>query len=217
MKLYGYWRSSSAWRVRIVLNIKGIDYDYAPVNIAPKVREQITSSFAEVNPLQQVPTLEWDEAGATVRLTQSVAIVEYLETFKPEPPLLPRAPTARARVREAVEIVNSGIQPLQSTYVLNEARRLLSAEEANKWPGRAIQPGLRALEVHAERYAGFYSVGDELSLADAYLVPQLYNARRYGLDLSHFPRLIAVENHLNELDAFAKARPELQPDAVHDQ
>ncbi|HEY2735110.1 MAG TPA: maleylacetoacetate isomerase, partial [Polyangiales bacterium] len=148
-------------------------------------------------------------------LTQSVAIVEYLETLKPEPALLPRAPLARARVREAIEIVNSGIQPLQSTYILSEVRRSLGDEEANKWPARAMVPGLRALEVHAERYAGYYSVGDELSLADAFLVPQLYNARRFGLDVSHFPRLIAIENHLNELDAFARARPELQPDAVH--
>jgi maleylpyruvate isomerase len=214
VKLYGYWRSSSAWRVRIALNAKGIAYDYVPVNIAPSVAEQSASAFADVNPLQQVPTLEWEEAGALVRLTQSVAIVEYLEQTRPQPALLPTAALARARVREAVEIVNSGIQPLQNTWALKEVRRLVDDAAASRWASAAMQPGLRALEVHAERYAGQYSVGDELSLADVYLVPQLYNARRYAVDLGRYPGLLALETRLNSLDAFARARPEVQPDAV---
>jgi maleylpyruvate isomerase len=215
VKLYSYWRSSSAWRVRIALNAKGIAYEYVPVNIAPNVAEHSSAAFAEVNPLQQVPTLEWEEAGAMVRLTQSVAIVEYLEQSRPQPALLPTAALARARVREAVEIVNSGIQPLQNSWTLKEVRRLVDEAAATRWASAAMLPGLRALEVHAERYAGDYSIGDQLSLADVYLVPQLYNARRHGVDLSRYPRLLAVETRLNGLDAFARARPEVQPDAVH--
>jgi maleylpyruvate isomerase len=214
VKLYGYWRSSSAWRVRIALHVKGIAYESVPVNIALNVAEHTSAAFSDVNPLQQVPTLEWEEAGATLRLTQSVAIVEYLEQHKPEPALLPKAALSRARVREAVEIVNSGIQPLQNSWALKEVRRLLDEAAATRWAASAMLPGLRALDVHAERYAGRYSIGDELSLADLYLVPQLYNARRFAVDLSRFERLLAVETRLNELDAFVRARPEVQSDAV---
>jgi maleylpyruvate isomerase len=119
MRLYSYWRSSCAFRVRIVLNFKGMSYDYQPVNIAPGASEQTRDAYASINPMRQVPTLEWDEDGTTVRLTQSVAIIEYIEEREPDPPLLPRAALTRARVREAVEIVNAGTQPLQNTSLLN--------------------------------------------------------------------------------------------------
>jgi maleylpyruvate isomerase len=214
MKLYSYWRSSSAWRVRLALQIKGMSYEYEAVNLSPEVRAQTASDYVLVNPLQQVPTLEWEEKGATLRLTQSVAIVEYLEELQPQAALLPRAPLLRARVREAVEIVNSGIQPLQNTWTIGEVRQLAGEAAVVPWMTKAMLRGLRALEVHAEKYAGRCLIEDEVTLADVYLVPQLYNARRFGIDVAQFPRLAAVELHVSKLAAFAKARPEVQPDAT---
>jgi maleylpyruvate isomerase len=214
MRLYSYWRSSCAYRVRIVLNLKGMSYDYQPVNIAPRAAEQTTDAYAAINPMRQVPTLEWDEDGTTVRLTQSVAIVEYVEEREPNPPLLPRAPLARARVRESVEIVNSGTQPLQNTGILTELSRLEGEDAARRWSAKVIAHGLSALEVRARVHAGRFLVGDSVSLADAFLIPQLYNARRAGLDITQFPRLLDVEAQTLTLDAFVRARPEAQPDAV---
>jgi maleylpyruvate isomerase len=214
MKLYSYWRSSSAWRVRIALNLKQIAYECICVNLAPDVREQLLPEYARVNPLQQVPTLEWEADGQPVRITQSVAIVEYLEERYPEPALLPAAALTRARVREAVEIVNSGIQPLQNTRTLTELRQVAGEAALQPWARQAIAHGLRGLEAHASAHAGRCLVGDSLSLADVYLVPQLYNARRYGVDVGQFPRLLAAESHVSQLAAFLRARPEAQPDAV---
>ena len=214
MRLYSYWRSSCAFRVRIVLNLKGMSYDYQPVNIAPGASEQTSDAYSSINPMRQVPTLEWDEDGTTVRLTQSVAIIEYVEEREPHPPLLPRAPLTRARVREAVEIVNSGTQPLQNTMLLNELRRLDGDEGAQRWAAKVMRQGLHALEVRARLHAGRFLVGDSVSLADVFLIPQLYNARRVGLDVTQFPRLLDVEAQTLTLDAFVRARPEAQPDAV---
>ncbi len=214
MKLYSYWRSSCAYRVRIVLNLKGLSYEYIPVNIAPAASEQSSESYATINPMRQVPTLEWEEAGTIVRLTQSVAISEYVEEHVSEPPLLPKAPLVRARVRECVEIVNSGTQPLQNTGVLNEMRRFEGDAGAQRWAARVIGQGLTALEFRARLHAGKFLVGDTVSLADVFLIPQLYNARRAGLDVTRFPRLLDVEMQAQSLESFAHARPEAQPDAV---
>jgi maleylpyruvate isomerase len=214
MRLYSYWRSSCAFRVRIVLNLKGMSYDYQPVNIAPGASEQTTDAYGSINPMRQVPTLEWDEDGTTVRLTQSVAIIEYIEERTPDPPLLPRAALTRARVRESVEIVNSGTQPLQNTGILVELRRLEGEESARRWAAKVIAQGLHALEIRARLHAGKFLVGDSVSLADVFLIPQLYNARRTGLDITQFPRLLDVEAQTLTLDAFVRARPEAQPDAV---
>ncbi|HKP62109.1 MAG TPA: maleylacetoacetate isomerase [Polyangiales bacterium] len=214
MRLYSYWRSSCAYRVRIVLNLKGMSYDYQPVNIAPGASEQTTDAYATINPMRQVPTLEWDEHGTTVRLTQSVAIIEYVEEREPEPPLLPRAALTRARVREAVEIVNSGIQPLQNTSILNELRRLEGDEASRRWASSVMAQGLHTLEIRARLHAGRFLVGDSVSLADVFLIPQLYNARRVGLDITQYPRLLDVEAQTQTLEAFTRARPEAQPDAI---
>jgi maleylpyruvate isomerase len=214
MKLYSYWRSSCAYRVRIVLNLKGLSYEYHSVNIAPGVSEQTSETYGAVNPMHQVPTLEWEEAGTIVRLTQSVAIAEYIEEHVSEPPLLPKAPLVRARVREVVEIVNSGIQPLQNTAVLNEFRRLEGDAGAQRWAAHVIATGLCALEVRAQLHAGRFLVGDMVSMADVYLIPQLYNARRAGLEITQYPRLLDVEAQAMSLEAFMRARPEAQPDAV---
>jgi len=196
------------------LQLKGIAYDYEAVNLAPEVSAQKAADYTLLNPLQQVPTLEWEEKGAIVRLTQSVAIVEYLEELKPTAALLPRAPLLRARVREAVEIVNSGIQPFQNTWTQAEVRRLAGEAAVLPWVSKALLRGLRALEVHAEKYAGRCLIEDDVTLADLYLVPQLYQARRNAIELEQFPRLVAIEQHVSQLPAFSKARPEAQPDAV---
>jgi maleylpyruvate isomerase len=214
MKLYSYWRSSCAYRVRIVLNLKGLSYQYIPVNIGPAASEQGSEAYASINPMRQVPTLEWEEAGTIVRLTQSVAIAEYIEEHVSEPPLLPKAPLVRARVREVVEIVNSGTQPLQNTGVLNEMRRFEGDAGAQRWAARVIGHGLAALEIRARLHAGKFLVGDTITFADVFLIPQLYNARRASVDITKFPRLLDVEAQAMSHDAFSRARPEAQPDAV---
>lgn len=214
MKLYSYWRSSCAYRVRIVLQLKGVPFEYVAVNIAPGVSEQSAEAYGAINPMRQVPTLEWSEGGKTVQLTQSVAICEYLDETHPDSPLVPRERLSRARVREAVETVNAGIQPLQNTNVLAEIRRLDGDAGAQRWMALVIAKGLGALEARARRYAGRFSVGDAPTLADAFLIPQLYNARRAGVEIAAFPRLLEVETAAFALDAFARARPEVQPDAV---
>jgi maleylpyruvate isomerase len=127
---------------------------------------------------------------------------------------LPRAALTRARVRESVEIVNSGTQPLQNTGILSELRRLEGEESARRWAAKMIAQGLHALEIRARLHAGKFLVGDSVSLADVFLIPQLYNARRTGLDITQFPRLLDVEAQTLTLDAFVRARPEAQPDAV---
>jgi maleylpyruvate isomerase len=213
VRLYAYWRSSSAWRVRIVLEVKGFVYEYIAINLGPQALEQSTAAYAEINPLQQVPILEWQDGSERVRLSQSVAIIEYLEELRSEPALCPRDRLARARVREAVQIVNSGMQPLQNSSTLAEIKRVAGDAVMRSWACDVMVPGFHALEAHAERFAGRCSVGDALSWADVYLVPQLYNARRWGLSLAAFPRLLAIESYLNELPAFQRARPEAQPDA----
>lgn len=213
MKLYSYFRSTSAWRVRTVLAFKGVEYEYVAVNLAPESLEQDVESYGSVNPMRQVPTLEWSEGGEIVRLTQSVAIVEYLEEAHPNPPLLPADPLRRAYVRRAVEIVNSGIQPLQNSKTVADVKRLGGDGAVQEWMKSAMTRGFRALESHARASGGKYSVGDQPTLADVYLVPQLYNARRFGVDITPFPTLTEIDERLSALPAFAAARPDVQPDA----
>lgn len=213
MKLYNYFRSSSAWRVRIVLGFKGIRYEYVPVNLAPDVLGQEAPSYSSVNPMRQVPALEWAQDGSIVRLTQSVAIAEYLEETYPEPPLLPKDPVERAYVRRAVEIVNSGIQPLQNSVVLARVRTIGTEDDLVRWTDAAMTRGLTALEEHARAVGGEFSVGRAPSLADVYLVPQLYNARRFEVDIASFPKLLEIEAAAIALPAFAGAHPDAQPDA----
>jgi maleylpyruvate isomerase len=212
-KLYSYWRSSSAWRVRIALAWKGLAYEYVAVNIQPGKDEQHAVGFATVNALRQVPVLELSGGGRTLRLTQSVAIAEYLEEAHPSPPLLPADAVLRARMREMVEIVASGVQPLQNLSVTAELRRLGGDDAATAFARDAIARGLQALEDRARAHGGSYCVGDAPTLADVFLVPQLYNARRFGVDLGAVPWLLAIEARAGALPAFVAAHPDRQPDA----
>ena len=213
MRLYSYWRSSASWRVRIVLAYKKIHYEYVPVSIAPDRGEQHGEGFGEVNSMRQVPVLEWMHRGTLTRLTQSVAIVEHLEAIHPSPQLVPDDPLRRARVRELVEIVNSGVQPLQNTAVTSHVRKLAGDDAAAAWAKEANLHGMTALEVHLKAHSGRHAVGDALTLADVFLVPQVYNATRFGVDVTKFPRVVEVAARAGELPAFVAAHPERQPDA----
>jgi maleylpyruvate isomerase len=212
MKLYGYWRSSSTWRVRIALAWKGIPCEQQAVHLVRDGGEQHSPAYHAVNPMEEVPTLELAEEGRVVRLTQSMAIIDYLEALAPSPPLLPRAPLARARARQLAEIVNAGIQPLQNSGVLARVKTQLGGDEA-AWARHYMARGLGALETVAKETAGAFLVGEAVSVADVYLVPQLYNARRYAVPLDAYPTLLRVEAACVTLPAFADSHPDKQPDA----
>ena len=211
MKLWSYWRSSSAYRVRIALCLKGLAYDYAAVNLIAQGGEQNAPAFASLNPQRQVPVLELDDGSERLRLVQSMAIIEYLDERYPDPPLLPASRGDRAHVRALAELVNSGIQPLQNTSTFDELRKLGAAVEP--WAQHFIAKGLRALETLAAPRAGRFLFGDAVSLADVYLVPQLYNARRFGVSTGELDTLTRAAANAQALPAFQAARPEAQPDA----
>jgi len=213
MKLYSYWRSSASWRVRIVLALKKIEYEYVPVSIHPGVDEQLSAEYAKINPMRQVPVLEWQSGGETCRLTQSVAIIEHLEDMHPSPRLLPQDPLQRARVRELVEIVSSGIQPLQNIGALMHIRALGGDDAMAKRAHDVNFKGLTTIEEHLRAHGGRHAVGDTLTLADVFIVPQLYNATRFGVDLSQFPLASDVAARASELPAFIAAHPNRQVDA----
>jgi maleylpyruvate isomerase len=215
MKLYSYWRSSASYRVRIVLHFKEVPFEYVPVNISSGQQQDSPEQVAR-NALRQVPVLEWEEAGKLVHLTQSVAIAEYLEARFPMPPLLPQDALERAHVREAVEIVNSGIQPLQNIRPLKEVARLAGEAAAAEWAKDANVRGLTALERLCAQHGRGYCVGEAITLADVCLVPQMLNAARFGVDLTAFPRLIEIAQRAGEHPAFVAAQPKHQPDAPGD-
>jgi maleylacetoacetate isomerase len=211
VKLYTYWRSSAAYRVRIALNLKGLAYESVPVDLAPAAAEQLAAPFAAVTPEQRVPVLEHDG----VRLTQSLAIMEYLEESHPAPPLLPADPVSRARGRALAQLVACDIHPLNNLSVLVYLRRELGADDTavNAWYRHWVVRGLRAIEAHLRAAPAPYCCGESPGLADACLVPQLYNARRFDCDLSDVPEAVRIEQACLALAAFDDARPERQSDA----
>jgi maleylpyruvate isomerase len=209
MKLYGYWRSSCSWRVRIALGLKGLSYENIPVHLVKG--EQRDDVHRARNPLAQVPVLVLDDG---THLVQSVAIMEYLDEVHPTPPLLPKAPSARARVRALVETINAGIQPLQNLATMQHVKSLGADDKA--WSRHFIDKGLRALQELARPRAGRCLYGDDVTLADCCLVPQLYGARRFGVDLDAIPLLLQVEERLKQLPAFQQADCMVQPDAQPD-
>lgn len=209
-RLHGYFRSSASWRVRIALKLKGVDYDYVPVNLVRDGGEQYSETYRSFNPLQAVPALEID--GHV--LSESLAIIGYLDETRPNPPLLPDDPYLRAEARRIAEAVNAGIQPLQNLRVLNkiDADFHAGAEGRKAWAAHFNERGLRGLEALVATTAGRYCVGDQVTLADVCLAPQLYGARRFGVDVARFPTLLRIEAGLMELPAFADAVPSRQPD-----
>jgi maleylpyruvate isomerase len=210
MTLYGFWRSSATWRVRIALAHKSLAFDYVPVNLGRG--EQHDASFRAKNPMGSVPVLELDIDDRPRRLAESLAILELIEEQHPTPPLLPADSFLRARARQIALLVASGIQPLQNThmqlYVEKEHQR-----DPKEWIRHWNVRGLEALEKLVAETAGRYAVGDELSFADVCLVPQLYFAsERAGVDLAPYPTLRAVDAACAALPAFLKAHAKNQPD-----
>jgi len=214
MKLYTYYRSSAAYRVRIALNLKGLAYESLPVHLLRDGGEQRRPEFLRLNPQGLVPVLA-DNGSA---LTQSLAIIEYLDETHREPPLLPHAPLQRARVRALALAIACDIHPLNNSRVLNYLRAPLGLDKAtvDKWYRHWIACGFTALEEEAVRTTSDrrHLVGSAVTLADVCLVPQMYNARRFGCELRPYPTLCAISAHLESLPAFTRAAPELQPDAV---
>jgi len=209
-RLYGYWRSSSTWRVRIGLALKGIVYEHAVVNLLQHEHE--TEEHRARSPLGQVPVLEVTEDGRTRTLVQSMAILEWLEERFPDPPLLPPDIDGRARVRALAELVNSGIQPLQNAVVLRTLKEKLPGYE-KEWAKFFNARGLEAVERAVKDGAGRFCHGDAPGLADCYLVPQVYSARRFGVDLAPYPTVRRIDESCAALAPFAAAHPDRQPDA----
>jgi maleylpyruvate isomerase len=210
LRLFSHWRSSSAWRVRIGLALKGLAHEIVPVDLLAD--EQFSEAHRARNPMSQVPVLEVIEDGRTVHLAQSMAILEWLEERFPDPPLLPADLDGRARVRALAEHVNSGIQPLQNALVLRTIREKVPGWE-KEWARLFIARGLGALERAVADGAGRFCHGDAPGLADCYLVPQLYNARRHGVDVAPYPTLRRIEEACAALAPFQASHPDGQPDA----
>ena len=209
MKLYGYWRSSASWRVRIGLALKGVEVEHHSVHLVRDGGQQHAPEHLERNPMRQVPVLELDDGR---QLTQSLAILEYLDERYPEPQLLPSDPYLRARARALTEVVNSGIQPLQNLATLQHLARLDVDKMA--WGRHHIHHGLLNLQTMARQTAGRFLVGDDVSLADIALIPQLYNARRFGVPLDELDLLVEVEARCEALHAFQVAHADQQADAT---
>ena len=208
--LHAFWRSSPSWRVRIALEWKGLAYAVSPVNLL--AGEHRSPAHMALNPLGRVPVLVAD--GAV--LTQGPAILEWIEEAAPTPPLLPADPLGRARVRAMCALVACDITPFQNLNVVAELRSRFSADDAavSRWLVHFIGTGLKALDALAAEQGGQFCHGDQLSLADLYLVTQLFGARRFGVDLAPLSRLTAIEARCAALPAFQRAHPDRQPDAV---
>ncbi len=211
MKLYNFFRSGSSHRLRIALNLKGIAYDYVPVDL--RTEEHLGAAFRAVNPQQLVPALVDGER----TLIQSPAVIEWLEERHPAPPLLPANAEDRARVRAMAAIVGCDIHPINNRRILEYLRQQLGTGEdaVNAWCATWISAGFEALEamLAADRRRGRFCFGDTPGLADVYLVPQVDSARRFKVDLAPYPSIVAIDAACAELDAFRRAAPGAQPDA----
>ena len=213
MKLYTFFRSSASYRVRIALNLKALTYEQVPIHLRRGGGEQFSATYKSINPQALVPALEDDGR----ILTQSLAIMEYLEERYPKPPLLPADPADRALVRSMALIIACEVHPIQNLRVLVHLKNNMkqSEDDLNLWARHWIDLGLSALEqiLVSSPKRGKFCFGDTPTLADICLVPQLANARRFGCDLSAYPTLLQIEKACSALPAFADAAPEKQPDA----
>ena len=212
MKLYNFWRSGTSHRTRIALNLKGLTVEYVAVHLGKE--EHLKNEFKAINPQQLVPALD---TGREV-LLQSPAILEWLEEKYPTPALLPNDPKSRAQVRALAAIIGCDIHPINNRRILEYLRKNFGANEdaINQWCGIWISAGFDAYEalLNADNHRGRFSYGDTPSMADCYLIPQIESARRFKVDLSKWPLIMAVEKACMEMDAFRKAAPNEQPDAA---
>lgn len=207
--LYGYWRSSCSWRVRIALHLKGVAFENVPVHLVADGGHQHRADYLQKNPMAQVPTLVSEEG----TLSQSLPIIEYLDARHPEPALLPSEPFQRAQTRALAEMINSGVQPIQNLAVLQYVVGELGGDKL-AWGRHWIQRGLDRFEQAVQQTAGTYCMGERITLADLCLIPQLYNARRFGCDEQNWAALKHVETACVSHPAFQAAHPDRQPDAV---
>jgi len=209
MILHSYWRSGAAWRTRTALNLKGLAYDQQGVDL--RTGAQKSDAFVALNPQGMVPALELDGA----MLTQSPAILEWLEETHPTPPLLPTDTMARAHVRAMAALIGCDIHPLNNLRVGKALRETFGADQAavDTWAARWIIPGFEALEALVARHGAGWCFGDVPTLADCYLIPQIYSARRFNVPLKAFPRLLAIDAAASAHPAFIAAHPDAQPDA----
>ena len=210
MKLYSYFRSSAAYRVRIALNLKGIAYETVPVHLVKDGGHNRRPEYRAVNPQMRVPALV---LGSGEVLIQSPAIIEYLDETQPDPPFLPKDPIARAKARALADIVACDIHPLNNTSPLRYLKRAMHQEQSaiDAWYHHWVTEGFEALEALLE--PGPYCCGSAVTIADIFLVPQINNARRLKVPLDKFPKIVAIEAACLALPAFDRARPENQPDA----
>lgn len=210
MILYNYYRSSASYRVRIALNLKGFAFEYRPVHLLKDGGEQRKNDYAALNPSREVPTLVHD--GRTI--AQSMAIIDYLDHVKAEPALFPKDAYLRALTVQACEIVNSGTQPLGNLKVLNElgSRFGATGEAKTAWIHHWVTEGLTALESHVAKHAGRFCIGDQVTAADCFLIPQLFAAERFKVPVTDYKTLLRIRSECESLPAFQKAAPGVQPD-----
>ena len=212
MTLYGYFRSSTSYRTRIAMNLKGLDYDYIAVNLAQD--EQLESAFKAINPQGLVPVLQADD----LLLYQSPAILEWLEEVYPEHALLPKDAAGRMQVRAISAMVGCDIHPINNRRILQYLRNELSVDETEvmAWCNRWMSEGFAALEkrLTQDKTRGKFCYGDSPTFADCYLIPQVSSARRFKVDLSLYPNIVEIDTHCRTLKAFADADPMAQPDAL---
>ncbi len=208
MKLYSYFRSSAAYRVRIALALKGLDADILPINLLKG--EQKSDDYLAINPQGLIPSLQ---VGDTV-LSQSLAIMEYLEEVDNTVPLLPSDPMARASVRAMAQLIACEVHPLNNLRVLQYLTGELGVDDATKmtWYAHWIHQGFASLEAMLKQHAGQFCYGDTPTMADCCLIPQVYNAKRFNVELSSYPTIMRIYEHCNSLPAFIQAQPENQID-----
>lgn len=208
MKLYSYFRSSAAYRVRIALALKGLDADILPINLLKG--EQKSDDYLAINPQGLIPSLQVDDAV----LSQSLAIMEYLEEVDNTVPLLPSDPVARASVRAMAQLIACEVHPLNNLRVLQYLTGELGVDDATKmtWYAHWIHQGFISLEAMLKQHAGQFCYGDTPTMADCCLIPQVYNAKRFNVELSSYPTIMRIYEHCNSLPAFIQAKPENQID-----
>ncbi|NOX71038.1 MAG: maleylacetoacetate isomerase [Gammaproteobacteria bacterium] len=211
MKLHGYYRSSASYRIRIILNFKNLPHEHIAVMLNRGAQHE--DAFRSINPMGLIPVLETDDA----LLAQSPAIAEFIEEQHPQPPLLPAGHIERAHVREMMHTVGCDIHPLQNLRVLNYLRSEFEQDDAGieRWCQKWMGDGFAAFEQLAKTRSanGQYAFGDQVSLADVWLIPQVYNARRFNLDLTPFPTIVSIDEHCQALAEFSRAHPSKQEDA----